>query len=263
MHTRNLADLNEWIESLWVDQVLQARRLTTHYQPIVSNDGQCSVFGYECLLRGINEDGSIIPPQRLFGAARKAGTLAELDHAGRITAINAIAKRRFDGSYFINCCPRHFVGNDQRIEQTINAVRSAGLAPHRIVFEVVESEQIDDLETLMDIRDAFRNAGFQLALDDVGSGYNSLNRLVEVQPDFVKVDMKLIRGVHQDRFKSCVTQKLLELSREVGVRTIAEGIETLDEWNWACDNGADMGQGFYFARPGPDLAEVLLESVHS
>ena len=115
------------------------------------------------------------------------------------------------------------------------------------MFEVVESDQIDDRMQLLKILDLFREAGCRVALDDVGAGYNSLHLLTEVKPDFVKLDMQLIRGVHKDIYKSCVARKLLELSRELGVMTVAEGVETVEEWQWTRDHGADLVQGYLFA----------------
>ena len=95
----------------------------------------------------------------------------------------------------------------------------------------------------------YRGAGFRVALDDLGSGYGSLNLLSQLKPDFVKLDMKLIRDVDRDPYKAEITRKLLEMARGLGVATIVEGIETQGEWEWAHENGADYAQGYLFARP--------------
>ena len=91
--------------------------------------------------------------------------------------------------------------------------------------------------------------GFRVALDDMGSGYNSLNSLTQIKPDFIKLDMQLIRGVHRDTYKSCVAAKLLEMAQALGVATVVEGVEEPAEWQWAADHGADFAQGYLFARP--------------
>ena len=119
------------------------------------------------------------------------------------------------------------------------------------VFEVVESDEISDIDSLMEITDHLRDAGCLLALDDVGAGYNSLNLVAQLKPDFIKIDMGLIRGVDDDVFKARVTAKLLELARELDVKTIVEGVETESEWRWAVQHGADFAQGYLFARPAP------------
>jgi EAL domain-containing protein (putative c-di-GMP-specific phosphodiesterase class I) len=92
------------------------------------------------------------------------------------------------------------------------------------VFEVVESDQIGENPQLQTTLEHYREAGFRVALDDVGAGYNSLNLLASIKPDFVKIDRGLVQGIEQDRYKAHVAAKLLELSRDLGVRSVVEGI---------------------------------------
>ena len=117
------------------------------------------------------------------------------------------------------------------------------------MFEFVESEEIIDHSSFLRTLDFFRQQGFRVALDDVGAGYASLNVLVHVKPDFMKLDMGLIRDVDSDLYKSRVAAKLLELAQELQVKTVVEGIETIGEWEWSREHGADYAQGYLFARP--------------
>jgi EAL domain-containing protein (putative c-di-GMP-specific phosphodiesterase class I) len=252
MRARSLRILSDWVESQWIGRVLAGRRLTTYFQPIVSNVDPRNVFGYECLMRGFEENGDIIHPLRLIEAAKKAGVLPELDQMARLVAIQNAAERCLAGVVFINFSPHCLARNRIAVDSTIDAAIMSCMEPWRFVFEVVESEQIDDLQMMLEILNSLREAGFRVALDDVGAGYNSLTRLADIKPDFVKVDMDLMRNVDRDRFKSCVARKLIELSRELGVKTIAEGIESNEEWMWAREHGADFSQGYLFARPAPD-----------
>ena len=144
------------------------------------------------------------------------------------------------------------------LRTTVEAVAEAGLDPGRVVFEVVEDEEVRDPEQLLEVLDVYRRAGFRVALDDVGAGYNSLNLLARLRPDFVKLDMGLVRGVDHDPYKAQVAGKLLELTRELGVRTVAEGVETIAEWEWVRGAGADYAQGICSpARPAPPPAPVV------
>ena len=95
----------------------------------------------------------------------------------------------------------------------------------------------------------YRQAGFRVALDDLGAGYGSLNLLSQLRPDFVKLDMKLVRDVHLDPYKAGITSQLLEMARKLGIATVAEGIESAGELDWFRDHGVDFVQGFYIARP--------------
>ena len=90
-----------------------------------------------------------------------------------------------------------------------------------------------------------------MALDDLGAGYGSLNLLHQLQPDVIKLDRELIRGVDRDPYKAVIAEKLLELAQKLGITTLAEGIETAGELQWVRDHGVDLVQGFFIARPQP------------
>lgn len=105
------------------------------------------------------------------------------------------------------------------------------------------------IKHLQRIVDFYREEGFQVALDDVGSGYSSLNILAQLQPDFVKLDIGLVRDVDHDKTKAIVARKLIETVQEMELATIAEGIERVEELDWLREVGADFAQGYLFARP--------------
>jgi EAL domain-containing protein (putative c-di-GMP-specific phosphodiesterase class I) len=94
-----------------------------------------------------------------------------------------------------------------------------------------------------------RDAGFRVALDDVGAGYSGLNLVHQLRPDFIKLDMELIHGVTEDPYKALITTKTLEIAAALGIESIAEGVETDEELAWVRDNGATYAQGYGIARP--------------
>ena len=251
MQSRTLQQLNDCLDAEWIARVVRDRQLVTYFQPIVDNGRPTSIYAYECLLRGIDENGGLIPPLQMISAARDSGLLPDLDQAAQLLAIESARQMAVEVGVFINFSPRLLDVSTKWIECTIQATLDSGIEPGRFVFEVVESDEVLDLRKLLLTLDWFRDAGCRVALDDVGAGYNSLNLLTLVKPDFVKLDMELVRGVHQDPYKSCVASKLLELARELEVLTIAEGIETHEEWQWTREHGADMAQGYLFAKPAP------------
>jgi EAL domain-containing protein (putative c-di-GMP-specific phosphodiesterase class I) len=237
----------------WFTEILRENRLTSHFQPIVSAGAPDSVFAYECLLRGVNPDGTLVAPGRLYQAARDADLLSLLDRAARLTAIREAAAHGLDAAdtrLFINFNPTSIYDPAYCLRSTVSAVADTALRPDRIVFEVVESDHIEDIGHLVRIENFYRDAGFQIALDDLGSGYGSLNLLSRMKPDFAKLDMQLVRGVDHDAYKASIVAKLLEMAHELGVATVAEGIETEEEWRWFRDHGADYAQGYFIAHPG-------------
>ncbi len=247
--TLSLTALLATVRGRWLSDVLRDDRLVTHFQPIVMAGDPGRVFGYECLVRGLTPGGALVFPRELFAAARGADLLPPLDRQARLTAIRAATRYVGSAHLFLNFHSSSLHQPGYCLRTTVEAVAEAGLDPARVVFEVVEDEEVRDPEQLLEALDVYRRAGFRVALDDVGAGYNSLNLLARLRPDFVKLDMGLVRGVDHDPYKAQVAGKLLELTRELGVRTVAEGVETIAEWEWIRAAGADYAQGYLFARP--------------
>jgi EAL domain-containing protein (putative c-di-GMP-specific phosphodiesterase class I) len=249
MQTQPLHELVQCLQEQWLLELLNARRLVTFFQPIVCTRDPGNVFAYECLLRAQPSEGRLITPDRLYRAARITGQIDHLDRLARVTAIETAVARRLETHIFINFNPSSVVDPEHSLRSTIEAAYRSGIAPDRFVFEVVESDEIRDVQRLLDILQVYREAGFQVALDDVGAGYSSLALLTDIKPDLIKLDMSLLRDVHRDAFKSHVAAKLLELASDLDIRTVVEGVESELQWRWAVDHGAHYAQGYLFARP--------------
>lgn len=125
-------------------------------------------------------------------------------------------------------------------------------------MELVETDQVKDIKHLLNIIQFYRKRGFRIALDDLGAGYSSLNLLHHIKPDFIKIDMELIRDVDQAPYKGMIVKNLLMLAENLGIETIAEGVETAKEWQWLVENKATYIQGYLFAKPAavPPMANV-------
>lgn len=237
------------VEGEWLLDMLRENRLVSHFQPIVSSANPSSVFAYECLLRGNEADGTIVYPNRIFGVATNADLLFQLDRAARITAVKSAARHNIRTKIFINFNPSSIYDPAYCLRTTLSAVQKAGISPEQIVFEVVESSEAHDVNHLVNIMSYYRDKGFGVALDDLGAGYSSLNLLTRLKPDYVKMDVQLIRDVDTDVYKAHIASKLLEMAQQLGIRTVAEGVETEAEWHWVREHGADYVQGYLFARP--------------
>jgi EAL domain-containing protein (putative c-di-GMP-specific phosphodiesterase class I) len=247
-----LATLFARTEGEWFTALLRDNRLTSHFQPIVHAGEPGRVFAHECLLRGVNSEGNLISPARLYEAARDANLMFALDRAARLTAISQAVLHGLDersSRLFINFNPTSIYNPVFCLRSTIAAIEKTKLSPDRIVFEIVESDEVDDIDHLVRIAEFYRDAGFRVALDDLGSGFGSLNLLSRIKPDFIKLDMQLIRQVDEDPYKAGIVSKILEMAQTLGVATVAEGIETTAEYRWLLDHGADYMQGYLFARP--------------
>ena len=249
MKASKLSGLVNRLDGDWVRKIISDHKLLTFYQPILKTDDPSTVFGYECLTRGESDGGDVIAPVLLFGRAKKAGLINELDCAAYLNAVESIRKLDSQDRFLLNVCPAVAFSSDGDIRQMLEATTAS--VKNQIVIEITESERIDDDEALLNVLAEFRAAGVRLALDDVGSGYSSLNLLAELRPELIKIDMHLVRGASRDHYRACIVRKLIELAQELKIQTVAEGIETEDDWKWALDHGADYVQGFLFARPAP------------
>lgn len=217
------------IRSGWLLDLMREQRLTCHFQPIVHAATPDQLFAHEALLRGIAQDGSGIAAGPLLDLARDAGLLFQLDLLARRTAIREAATRQIGGKIFINFNPTSIYDPAFCLRSTVAAIDAVGLSRDRIVFEVTESDRTQDLGHLQRILHYYGDAGFEVALDDFGSGYSSLNLLHQLRPDYLKLDIDLIRDVHRNPYKALIARKILEVASELGLRTVAEGIEVPEE----------------------------------
>ncbi|HYD98621.1 MAG TPA: EAL domain-containing protein [Alphaproteobacteria bacterium] len=239
------------VERRWIAGVLAADALASHFQPIVCAVDPRRVFAHEALLRATDLDGSTVSAGRLFAAAREAGLTAQLDRAARHCALRSARRVGLDTALFINFVPSAVADPRSSLEGTVRLALEAGFDPHRIVFEVVESEDYGDLPGLQGVLMEYRRAGFRIALDDLGAGYASLNRLTQLRPDIVKLDMALVRGIDADSYKAELAHRLVELAHSLGCEIVAEGVETAGEMAVVRALDVEYVQGFYIARPMP------------
>ena len=246
--------------SQWLIEMLQEQRITSFFQPIVLASSPSTIYGHEALLRGVGIDGALIAPGQLFGTARDAGLLFQLDLTARRSAIACAHASALRGKLFVNFSPTAIYDPASCLRSTVAAVDQTSIARSDVVFEIVETERARDPRHLRTILDYYRNAGFKVALDDVGSGYSSLNLIHELRPDLLKLDMELIRGVDQDPYKARIVANLFDVATALGIDTLAEGIETEGELAWVTHHGATYVQGFLLGRPAAAPRTVLGES---
>jgi EAL domain-containing protein (putative c-di-GMP-specific phosphodiesterase class I) len=228
---------------------MDAGLLTTHYQPIVDMDLD-SIMGYEALTRG-PENTVFEVPKALFAASDASHVSGELDALCGQKALRGARGFDPDKKLFLNSLPET-LGTPGLIERNLAAVlEEVALRPHNLVLEITERTAIEDFESFGRELDRLRRLGFLVAIDDVGTGYSSLQTISEVPADFLKIDISLIKNLHQSLIKQDLVHSLLQVASRTRTRVIAEGIETAEEYQALRSCGVRYGQGFYFARPAP------------
>lgn len=243
--------LQQWFQIVSASDlvsVIDEHNVLVQFQPIISLNDR-AVYGYECLSRGIAQDGSIIPPADLFGQAKDLKLLFNLDRVVRENALQSACDKNVPGYIFINFLPNAIYDPEYCLRTTMEKARQVGIPRDRIVFEIVESESFEDIEHLKRILTYYQSQGVRTALDDIGSGYSSLNTLATLRPDIMKLDLHLIRGIDADSLKQSIFAGLQRISRDNGIILLAEGVETEEELMFLRSSGVDLVQGYYFSKP--------------
>lgn len=228
------------------------------FQPIVDLRSG-TVFAYEALVRGMDGAGAASVIASVNNDNRYA-----FDQSCRVKAIElAAARMAADSSskLSINFMPNAVYEPRACIRLTLETAERVNFSPERIIFEFTENEQINP-DHLINILKTYRNLGFKTAIDDFGAGHAGLTLLAKFQPDIVKLDMELVRGIDQDRAKQIVLRHTLAMLRDFGIVPLCEGVETKEELDVLKDMGVSYIQGYLLARPAferfelPDLARV-------
>lgn len=213
------------------------------FQPIVSVKRQC-VFAHEALARGPHGQSaaSVLSQVNLTNRHR-------FDQECRTRAIEQASAIDMRESLSINFIPNAVSNPRACMERTLRAASDCGFSLSRLIFEVTESEEIVDAERLARIFREYRELGIKTAIDDFGAGYSGLNLLARFQPDIVKIDIDLVRGVDANQTKQIIVENIVDLCGKLGIVALAEGVETAGERDFLSGVGIDLMQGFLFARP--------------
>ncbi|MFX4301871.1 EAL domain-containing protein [Alicyclobacillus tolerans] len=233
---------------LWVDEIIQRDQIHMMYQPIVHVQHKQTI-GYEMLARALKPDGSLISPALLFESARNQSELFRLDRTCRIKGIQAGQQLSQEQLIFVNFIPTSIYIPEHCLQTTMKAAYENGIDNSRIVFEVVETERVDNLEHLKRILLYYRREGFRYALDDVGEGFNDLSTLLALEPDVVKLDRKFVKNIHLDKEKRDRAEKIYRLTSSMNAIALAEGIESAEEARILREIGYDWQQGYYYGKP--------------
>ena len=254
---RALADEAEQAYTLAADlqTALHDDLLDAHYQPIVDL-ASGRVVGYEMLARWTHAQRGSIAPDVFVPLAEATGLARALDHWAISHGIQQVAWLRAAGvisghaHVAINLSAKHL--HDADLEDRIVAVTSnAEVAPGHVTFEITESAIMYDLGATLRLLERLRRRGYQIAIDDFGTGHSSLAYLKDLPISALKIDRRFITDMTGDNDARAIVASIVQLARAVGVTTIAEGVETLDQAEALRFLGCDSGQGWLWSRAVP------------
>ena len=246
--------------------IIKDKAVTTYFQPIISLKDKTAV-GVEALSRGIHPSSSkLIPPLDLIDRAKQHGLGLELDRLFREKALDTYQKINpaAEVLLFINVNPKILDSDDLELGWTDRKVSSLGLRSDQIAIEICESS-ITDTDKLIKFAASYRRQGFLIAMDDYGINHSNLERIVQIRPDIVKIPRELIDGVHADFYKEAIVKSIVQLTKNIGAITVAEGFELEQDVIKCHELGIDLYQGFYFAQPSQCCVEhyqQCRETIH-
>jgi EAL domain-containing protein (putative c-di-GMP-specific phosphodiesterase class I)/CheY-like chemotaxis protein len=232
------ANFERALESMWVA-----------YQPIVSSATR-KVFGYEALLR--SSEPSLPHPGAVLDAAERLGRLEALGRTIRDRAAEPVAGNDDVGMLFVNLHT-----TDLLDPKLLSPDAPLSRIAHRVVLEITERASLEKVQDVRSRIAALREIGFRIAVDDLGAGYAGLTSFALLEPEIVKLDMTLVRDVHQSATKQKLIRSMAGLCKDMGMMVVGEGVETPEERDSLIDLGCDLLQGYLFAKPGRPFPALI------
>lgn len=221
------------------------------FQPILDCRTR-EIYAYEALVRGANGEGAA----EVIAQVRP-GQSYRFDQTCRVQAISTAARLGMTARLSINFNPNAVYEPATCIRLTLAAAQMAGFESGRLIFEVTESERVLDSAHLLKIFRDYQQRGFMTAIDDFGAGYAGLTLLADFQPDLVKIDMALVRGIDQSSVRQAIVAGVVNICKNLGCTVLAEGVETREEYRVLRDLGIALFQGYLFARPQLEALPVV------
>jgi EAL domain-containing protein (putative c-di-GMP-specific phosphodiesterase class I) len=231
-----------------LDELIEAQQVVTLYQPILDLQTM-AVLGHEVFSRG-PAGGPFEEAELMFALAQRTGRLVELERLCRRRALGSAQRHLKAGTkLFLNTPARTLRDPEVAGAAFIRQVEREGLRHKDVVLEITERVTLEERQAYREVLRELKRQGFGIAIDDMGAGYASLTSLVEVEPDYLKFDISLVRNIDRNLIKRSLLETLVDVAAKIGAQVIAEGIEAEPEFTTLRNMGVRLGQGRYLAPP--------------
>lgn len=227
-------------------RALALKQFSLAYQPQVQMPNG-TLTGFEALIRWQHPERGLVPPDQFIQLAEETGEINAIGEWVLRTACAEAMKWPEHLNVAVNVSPIQF-DSDTFIDSICNALRYSGLPPERLEIEITESVLINKPETALDYLCVIQDMGVSIAMDDFGTGYSSLSNLSDFPFSKIKIDQAFVRGEQTEKSRSLVNA-IISLGSSLGMKTLAEGVETEDQYNHLADGGCMAAQGYLISRP--------------
>src|SRR5918998_3855173 len=262
MHSRAQARLKLENE---LRRAINEEQFQLHYQPVLSLETG-EIFGVEALVRWEHPERGLVLPGEFIPLAEETGLVLPL---GRWVLEQASHQaREWRQQYPFDPPPKMSVNLSMREAQNpfvarevSRVLQETGFDGHGLTLEVTESVMMDDMESIIGMFEELKALGVELAIDDFGIGYASLNYLKHLPADYLKTDCSFVEGLKKDSKDVAILEATINLAHNLGLKVIAEGVETEEQLRYLKRLGCDLAQGYYFAKPLPAarVSEILAD----
>lgn len=232
-------------------QAHQERRLINYYQPIVDNQN-AQIYKYEALVRMVLEDGEVISPGLFLPIAKETKMYSMITKSVMESAFRDFSDS--ECSVSINLALEDI--KNEEIRSYIRRQMQSFPQPSRIVFEILESEEIDSYFILQEFIQEMHSLGCKVAIDDFGSGYSNFEHLAKLRVDYIKIDGSLIKDIHHNHSSQAIVKMLRDFAQQMQIKTIAEFVSKEEISDYVYSIGVDESQGYFYSEPLPFQASM-------
>lgn len=255
----------DYKKSIELHELMQKGKVQTFFQPILALE-EGTTIGFEILNRP--QQTKLFPTTEAFYEyVGKSNDVFFIERFLRTLSLERFTNeaKHFkcdkDPLVFLNIQPQVLADPSYRSGITLEILEKYHLSPNQIVLELTEKEAVTNYSQFKRIIEHYREQGFRIAVDDAGTGYNSLQTLIYMKPEFIKLDKSLIRNIDVHQEKQYLVELLYEFALQSGTKIIAEGIECMNELHFLKDLGIHMGQGYALGKPKPELINGTLPEI--
>lgn len=243
-----------------IDEIINKKQLYPVFQPIVDIT-TAKISGYEALIRG-PKGSPLCNPKELFDEAKRQNLIIPLEYLCLEIACREYQKKQLQGKLFLNVSPMSLIQGHAEKHIVEILQDEFGFEKGKVIIELSEQYPLQDYQVIRNAIIFMRGCGYELAIDDLGAGYSSLRVWSEFRPEYVKIDRHFIDGINNDPVKYEFVKSIQELSKSLGCKIIAEGIETKDELKSIQSLGISHGQGYLLGRPEEEPVISISEDIH-
>ncbi len=240
----------EWINK--IKDAISQDRITTYFQPIIDNSNG-TITKYESLVRMIDVDGKVISPFFFLDISKRAKLYTKITKIVIDKTFDTFENYpRYDFSVNITV---EDINNEAIVEHIYNRLGKFS-HPTRVIFEITESEEIDDYAFINTFIKKVKSMGARIAIDDFGSGYANFEHIINLDADFIKIDGSLIKNIDTDKHAQIITEAIIMFSKKLGSKTVVEFVHNQEIYEKVKSMGADFSQGFYLGEPSAKIINI-------